>query len=148
MPTLTNRKNGLPVHPLKGCKGNIILKTSSSYYGIYLDLRSDDKAILDTLLYVAGTNTNQFIANGDTLTQIVTKSGYAESTIRNALVRLSKEHLINPLTLPHEYMINPLLAIKGTECEVWKFIQTVEFNGEVPKEIATTCADINLTANY
>ena len=148
MPKLTNRKNGIKTHPLKGCKGNIILKTSSSYYDTYLDLRSDDKAIFDTLLYVANTNTNQFIANGDTLNQIVLKSGYAESTIRNALVRLSKIHLINPLTLPHEYMINPLLAIKGSECEVWKFIQTIEYNGNVPAEIATTCKEINLTSNY
>jgi len=103
---------------------------------------------LDTLLYVAGTNTNQFIAQGATLEQIVIKSGYAASTISNALVRLNRLHLINQLTLPYEYMINPLLAIKGAECEVWEFTQTVEYKGVVPRDLLTTCNELPLSSNY
>jgi hypothetical protein len=148
MPSLNNRPNGITRHPLKGSRGNYLVKGNSSLYEDYLALRSDDKAIMDTLLSVATTDTNHFIAANDTLRVIAELSGYAPSTIMSSIKRLKALHLINSLQLPYEYVINPLFAIKGSECEIWKFIQTAEYYSDIPKSVHITCDGITLTANY
>ncbi len=148
MPSLIHRPNGLTTHPLKGARGNILLKTTSNEYNTYLALRSDDKAILDTLLYVSSTNTNHFIVANHTLDVIVEKSGYAKKTVLNALTRLETYSLIAKLDLAYEYIVNPLFAIKGSECDVWKFIQTIQYKGNIPKDVTLTCETINLSTNH
>jgi len=148
MPSLTNRPNGIPAHPLKGAGGNILLKTSSLAYKHYISLRSDDRAVLDTLLYVATTNTNHFIAAGAVLDIITEQSGYVTSSVMSSIKRLKNLELINALDLDYEYIVNPLLAIKGSECEVWKFIQTIQHKGTVPKDVQLTCGTLTLTSNY
>lgn len=148
MPSLIGRKNGFKVNPLRGSKGNIVLKTNSLYYENYIDLRSDDKAIMDTLLYVTSTNTNHFVVANDTIDLIVRRSGYAESTIMNALTRLHSKDLIHTITLPYEYIVNPLFAIKGSECEVWQFIQLIQYKGDIPRDVILDCSTIRLNSNY
>ena len=149
MPTLTDRENGVTVSVLKGTHGNIILKTSSSYYRAYSNLRADDTKIMDAILQIATTNTNHFVASGQTLQALVDISKYSQGAVQNALVRLNELHLISRTNkISGEYIVNPLFAIKGSECAVWQFIQAVECGNGRDSAYRITCEDLVLTANY
>ena len=148
MPSVKDRPNGLKQKVYKNTKGNILLKVNSTAYQSYINLRSDDKSIMDSLLYLMGNNTNHLILLGDTLEALVEQCGYSKGTIRATIPRLTRLHLISKGTLPGEYIINPLFAIKGNECEIWKFLQTIEYKGEIPSEVAINCSDITLNFSH
>ena len=99
-------------------------------------LRTDDKTILDSILSLMGTNTNQIVVLGDTLEAISELSGYSTSTIKSSVSRLSKDKLILPTyQLTAEYIINPSFAYKGNEDAIWEFIQAVHYKGNTPREV-------------
>ena len=135
MPSLKDRPQGIPVNVGKGTGKDIILKRTNQLFYTYQKLRSDDRAVLDSLLQYANNDTNQLMLGGATLDAVIGTTGYTEATIRNCIVSLVKQTFIMKTPIQTELLINPTFAIKGNELAVWKFIQSVEYCGNVPREV-------------
>ena len=148
MPSLSNRPNGLKRDVRTNTRGNVLIKINNSIYDEYKDLRSDSKAIMDSILYLMSTDSNHLIIEGDTLEALSQHCGYTVSTIRRLVQDLTRVELLMKLSLPYEYIVNPLFAIKGRECDIWQFIQQVEYSGDVPLNVKLTCETINLTTTF
>jgi len=148
MPALTNRPNGVKQQPHTGAKGNILIKTNGDLYEVYITLRTDDKAVMDSLLYVMRTNSNHFTISGDTIDLVATHSGYNKRSILNSVSRLAPYGLLMPTGVDYEYIVNPTFAIKGKECEIWKFIQSVEYCNNIPSDVRLDCSESTLNTLY
>jgi len=134
MASLTNRPSGVKVQAVKGTRGRITLQTNNKAFKVFKDLRSDDRRVLDSIMTYISTNTNHIIVDGDTLKLLKRDTGYTVATIRNSISRLKQSNLINKLQLDHEFIVNPLLAVKGDEQKVWEFIQMIHHKGNIPRE--------------
>ena len=150
MPSLTDRPNGIPSHVEAGTKGNILLKRNSNAYADYLQLRSDDKAVLDSILALMQTNSNHIILAGDTLLAVSEVSGYTVSSLRNPVARLAEMNFLQPVAqgVPAEYIVNPLFAIKGTESSIWSFIQAIQYKNDTPREVLIVDYETSLSTNF
>ena len=135
MASLTNRPSGVKVHTTTGTRGNVTLLTNSSYFNVYRDLRSTDKKVLDVIMQLVSADTNHIIVAGDTASEIRSRTKYSASTVRHSVSRLKQSNLLNKLQLPSEFILNPMFAYKGSKAKVWKFLLSVEYKGNVPREV-------------
>lgn len=96
----------------------------------YKFLDNTSKNVLNNLFVVMERDMNLVHIGGSTLSRLVELTGYNEGTIRKAMVVLNKFHLAEKTSLRGEYIINPLLAVKGDENLVWNVYRKVndEFN--------------------
>ena len=138
MPSLTNRPNGVPASVYKGTYGRIVLQPDKPPYRIYRELRSDDKVTMDALLELMQSDSNHLILSADTANAMSDSTGYTIASIRNSITRLVEVGLVYRAILPNELIVSPTFAFKGNETEVWKFIQAVEYHGNIPREGALT----------
>ena len=124
MPKLSERPNGIKVR-LKG--KSVMIKVESSMYKDYVELDKTAKVVFDLVLKYMEDNTNLIIFKGDTLDRIMEESGYNEQVIANAVSRLKKKYLIEPTKrMRREYIVNPLIAVKGNEFMVWNEYGKIE----------------------
>jgi len=135
MPSLTTRPNGVPVRPTVGTGHNITIKRTSKYFHGLQELRSDDNKVLNGVLTLIVTDTNQMMLGGDSLAELIRITGLSESTVRNSIVRLVESSYLLTTSLPTELIVNPAFASKGSEVSIWKFIQSIEYFGDVPREV-------------
>ena len=84
------------------------------------------KVILSMIRYME-KDMNQIIVNGATLDSIVKDTGLSVSQVRKAVSELKGLRLIEPTgQIRAEYIVNPLLAIKGEPRKVWRFYGSIE----------------------
>ena len=136
MPSLTNRPNGIPVNVYKGTRGRIVIQPDKQLYRVYRDLRADDKVVMDALLELMQSDCNHLIVAGHTAKALEVSTGFTIATIRNSIVRLAATNLVCRTAETNELLISPVFAFKGNETEVWKFMQSIEYKGNIPKEVA------------
>ena len=124
-------------------RGEVTIKLDGKMYEEYNGLRGDDRVILDALIFVMEKDTNRFVLDDKTLEVLKAQTGYVVGSIKNAMVRLVKTHIVDRLPDNGGYYINPTFAIKGSECKIWKFIQSIQYKGNVPREVTINCHEID-----
>lgn len=117
-------------------EGKVNLRVNSDLYkDSYMKLDKTAKNVLDTMFVYIDKDTNLIQIGGETLDSLCDYSGLSESTVRKALVRLQDCDLVVKSYLKGEYQINPRLAYKGDEREVWRTTQDIEHKGEIPESV-------------
>ena len=93
---------------------------------LYRKLTAGEKAVLQSLLKFCSDHVNLIHIGGETLEALCLDTGYTSTSIRNAVTKIKRAHLIEPTGLKGEYIINPLYAIKGNYSSVWRTYQVIE----------------------
>ena len=105
---------------------NVEIKTKGKLYNNYfIGLNKTQKNIMTIVLQLMEKDLNTITFLGDTLKEIMDKTGYTENTIRKNL------SLLYPLIEPtkqstREYIVNPMFAIRGDEAKIWKMYGSIE----------------------
>lgn len=106
---------------------DIIFKVSGSMFKEHYKLLDNtSRNVLNNLFVVMERDMNLVHIGGDTLDKLERLTGYSEGTIRKAMVVLNKFHLAEKTSLRGEYIINPMLAVKGDERMVWEMYNKIE----------------------
>ena len=106
---------------------SILLKVDGSMFNNqYMDIGSTSRIVLSNLFRLMDKDTNLIQIGGETLTDICMNTKYSEGTVRKAMVELNKFKLAEKTDLRGEYIINPLLAIKGNEFAVFDTYKMIE----------------------
>ena len=99
---------------------------SNAYQEDFLSLSKGDQRIALKLFEIMEDGLNTFQSSGDSRKFLATQLGITEQAVKNALVRLKDALVIEPTALAGEYIVDPCIAVKGWEGDVWKNYQKIE----------------------
>ena len=116
----------------KRLKGIEIFEEHDIYRSFVEHTIGAEKKVMMGILKYMEPDMNHVIINGETLVNIMNTTGLCKQQIRNCVTNLKKLHIIEPLRLRAEYIVNPLFAVKGNYDEVWKFYG--QMNAELAKK--------------
>jgi len=107
---------------------NVMINTESDIYKVLENETSGSaKKLILAMFKLMTKDMNHIIVGGETLETLCEETGLSEAQIRNKTSELSRLHIIEPTRLIRaEYIINPVLAIKGSSNAVWKFYGELE----------------------
>ena len=114
---------------------NTLYKTDGKLYlNEYMKLDLTANRVLNMLISIMVEDTNLVSLSKTKLLKIIEYTGYTESTIRKALVRLNKSGLAERTNKRGQYIINPAFAVKGEESHIWFIYSKVEIKLKTLRE--------------
>ena len=117
---------------------NVTINTDSGIYKVLEnEVSGSGKKLMLAMFKHMTADMNHIIVGGGTLDILCAETGLSESQVRNKTSELSRLHLIEPTGLIRaEYIVNPVLVIKGNSVAVWKFY------GELERQRGNTTATL------
>ncbi len=112
----------------------IIYTDSKLYNGAHMELDLTARKILGVMLRLMGTDTNLVSMNTKKIAIVSKDTGYSESTIRKALVRLNKCGLAEKTDKRGKYIVNPTFATKGDTNNAHYMYEKIEIKLRTLKE--------------
>ena len=123
---LENKPNGVKVKAITNTTKEVVLKIDSSLYiKNFIEVGQTGKNVMLAILKYMDNDTNLIQIGGDTLKLLVGHTGYSSQVIRNHL-RCLYPMLERTVSIRGEYIVNPIFAYKGYECEVWEVYCGIE----------------------
>jgi predicted transcriptional regulator len=106
------------------------LKVNSEAYNILENtITGSGKKMMLSIFRLMTKDTNIITINGATLDEICSETKLSQQQVRDKVSELKKHGLIEPTgALRAEYIVNPTLAIKGSEIKVWREYGKLERN--------------------
>lgn len=129
------RENGVKKKVDSNTKLDVALKVNGDMYkSVYASLRHTDKNVLSAILKYMDNDMNTINIGGETLVALIDYTLYKPQTVRDSVVRLQKNKLVESTGVRGEYIVNPLYAVKGNEAAVWALYKTINEDQRVVNE--------------
>jgi len=107
-------------------EGVVMFKKDGALYGKMKELTKTERALLDVLVKEMATDMNTVIVGGEVRKKVLEEVGVTEGSLRVLLSRLKKEGFIDKTLLPNEYLVDPRLAVAGSEAAVYRYMERLE----------------------
>jgi hypothetical protein len=104
-----------------------LMVNNNAYKDVYMKLRGTERKVFDAIMKFMDRDTNLIQIGGGTLKALIDETEYKEETVRKAVSALKKVYAIEGTDLRGEYIVDPCIAVKGSEEEVWKTYQQIEY---------------------
>lgn len=107
-------------------EGVVMFKKDGMLYDKMHELTKNERGVLDYLIKVMADNLNTVIVAGNTREDLLENVGISGKTLSNILSRLKKEGFIDKTVLANEYLVDPRLAVAGSEASVYSNLARYE----------------------
>lgn len=105
---------------------SITMFKDTTLYAHMKVLSKGERTLLDFILKDMSDGLNTVTLNGDGMQRAIAETGLTKGTIEVFTSKLKKEGFINKALLAYEYVVDPRLAIAGSEYEVYKNVARIE----------------------
>ena len=110
----------------KRVRGVELFTEGTIYKSFNMNTTGSEKKVMMSILDHMERDMNHIIINGDTLDSMMKYTDMSKQQVRDAVSTLKRLHVIEPLELRAEYIVNPTFAIRGSYKKVWEFYSEME----------------------
>lgn len=107
-------------------EGVVMFKKDGVLYNKMQKLTKAERAVLDYLVRFMENDLNLIIVANSTRAELLEHTGISSQTLSNVLSKLKKEGFIDKTALANEYLVDPRLAVAGSEAAVYKNMERLE----------------------